>query len=297
MTHEEALETFAAEITATLGPVLVGIYLEGSFAWGDPVATSDLDLRIVTENPVTDEQRKQLVDAAERVQGDLGREIGIRFDALPDLVRVGAVRFQRSRLVAGTDIRDRVPLKPIEAFARDSMLTAHDLIVGLRGEGPLSLPMTTPAPGAEFRGYDTLLILDRGKWVDSSKRLVSNVTAIATALIAFDAKAYVHSKGEVPARYAKLIGGEWRRSSPTSTTRVGCNGPTGCPTAPPTARGSPYSAIAPPRSSRFWFRAQCRSSAPCPRVTASVAASRASTGREPRQRLRGPQKQNPATLR
>ena len=124
---------------------------------------------------------------------------------------MGALRFQRSHWLAGEDVRATVPMKTVDAFVRDAMINAHDLIVSLRkhhGQTP-KVPLTAPRPDAEFRGYDIRKILDQGKLVPSSKRLVSNVTAGATALIAQKAQIFVVTKGEVPALYSEHVGDEW----------------------------------------------------------------------------------------
>lgn len=208
---DAALGGLTAKIAETLGPSLVGIFLEGSFAWGNPVDTSDLDLRIVVHELPSDAAKAELDADRDAAQSALGIEVGLNLDTLDNLLRVGALRFQRTRWLAGEDVRSKVPLKTIDAFVRDSMITAHDLIVGLRKHhgSPLGLPLTAPLPEAQFRGYDVREILDHGQCVRSSKRLVSNVTATATALIAQKAKVYVFTKGEVPALYARHIGDEW----------------------------------------------------------------------------------------
>jgi predicted nucleotidyltransferase len=208
---DAALGELTARIAEILGPSLVGIFLEGSFAWGNPVETSDLDLRIIVHLMPSEPLRAELDGAQAEAQSALGIEVGLNLDTLDNLMRVGALRFQRSRWLAGEDIRATVPMKAVGAFVRDSIITAHDLIVGLREHhsAPLGLPLTAPLPEGEFRGYDIREILDEGDWVRSSKRLVTNVTAIATALIARRANVYVFTKGEVPALYAQHVGDEW----------------------------------------------------------------------------------------
>jgi predicted nucleotidyltransferase len=208
---DAALGGLCAAITGHLSASLVGIYLEGSLAWGNPVDTSDLDLRVVVREQPADATKAVVEEQRAETEAALGREVGLSFERLDVLIRVGALRFQRSRLLSGEDLRGKVPAKTIDAFVRDSMLSAHDLIVGLRthhGQTP-RMPLTAPVPEAEFRGYDIREILDGGRWVRSSKRLVSNVTAAATAMIAAKARVFVFTKGEVPALYATHIGDEW----------------------------------------------------------------------------------------
>ena len=208
---DAALADLSAQIAEILSGSLVGIFLEGSFAWGNPVETSDLDLRIVVDAVPDEATRAELEAARDETQTTLGLEVGLNIEILSDLMRIGALRFQRTRWLAGEDIRGNVRLKPIDDFVRDSMIAAHDQIVDLRKHHatPLGLPLTAPLPGAEFRGYDIREILDHGHWARSSKRLVSNVTSIATALIARKAKVYVFTKGEAPGLYATHVGDEW----------------------------------------------------------------------------------------
>lgn len=206
-----SLAAIVGALKREFNDVLVGIYLEGSFAWGNAVATSDLDLRVVTSAMPTEIQRERL--AAIKAEGmlNLGREVGITLDLITDLLRVGAVRFQRSRHLAGEDIRARVPLKSIDAFTRDSLSTACRLVLELRKMhgGIAEFPVGPPLAASEFRGFDTQRILDNGRWVVSSKRLVTNVMAVATAHVALMAGSYVYTKAEVPAAYANSVGDEW----------------------------------------------------------------------------------------
>jgi predicted nucleotidyltransferase len=208
---DEALGAIVRLIADALGPAHIGTFLEGSFAWGNPVDTSDLDLRVVVREFPDDAVKASIEVARAGTEAGLGREVGLTFDRLDDLIRVGALRFQKSHRLAGEDVRPQVPMKTLDAFARDAMIGAHDLIVSLRthhGQTP-RLPLIAPLPEAEFRGYDIREILDGGHWVRSSKRLVSNITAIATALIAQNANVHVFTKGEVPGLYATHIGDEW----------------------------------------------------------------------------------------
>ena len=248
---DAALRDLVRSIEAMLGDRLIGVYLEGSFAWGNPVATSDLDLRIVVRE-LPDEAAKAAIEAARaRTEADLGREVGLHVDLIDELIRVGALRFQRSRWLAGEDIRSSVPMKTIDAFVRDAMINAHDLIVGLRkhhGQTP-RVPLTAPRPEAEFRGYDNRKILDQGKLVPSSKRLVSNVTAIATALIAQKTRIFVFTKGEVPALYcASMSATSGPSLSRRSTTSAGSRPHIACPLRTRRARDSPRFAIERSRS-------------------------------------------------
>ena len=63
---DAALGDLVRSIAATLGRRLVGVYLEGSFAWGNPVATSDLDLRVVVDEPPTNAEKAELATTRER---------------------------------------------------------------------------------------------------------------------------------------------------------------------------------------------------------------------------------------
>lgn len=190
---------------------LVGVYLEGSFAWGNAITTSDLDLRVITSAPQTEAQREAVAAIKAEAMLRLDREVGINVELMTDLLRVGAVRFQRSRHLAGKDIRALVPLKPVDAFARDSLSTARRLVLDLRKlhGGSAEFPVGPPLAESEFRGFDTQRILDAGRWVASTKRLVTNVTAVATAHVALKAGYYVFSKSDVPTAYTSSIGDEW----------------------------------------------------------------------------------------
>ena len=208
---ETALATIVTSLHRELGDLFVGAYLEGSFAWGNPVTTSDLDLRVVTAVLPSDAQRTRIDAIKAEATIALGREVGITVDTTDNLLRVGAVRFQRSCHLAGQDIRSIVPLKPIAVFAQDSLATARELVLGLRKLHGSSreFPVGPPQPTSEFRGYEIQRVLDQGSWIPSSKRLVTNVLAVATARVALDGGAYVLTKADVPGIYAEVVGDHW----------------------------------------------------------------------------------------
>jgi predicted nucleotidyltransferase len=110
------MRRFAGEVASLLGGRLVGIYLEGSFAWGAELPTSDVDLRVVVDGSLEVEAEERLRAITRRATSDVGHPIDVQTESLEDLVRTGAVRFQHAILIAGRDVRLLVPLKPMEAF-------------------------------------------------------------------------------------------------------------------------------------------------------------------------------------
>ena len=91
-----------------------GYYLEGSYAGGSAVATSDIDLRIVFKEQLDPEEKRHatyLIDCCWLISA---RPLDLVLDSEAALLRIGAVRFQQaSILLFGDDIRSAAPLKPL----------------------------------------------------------------------------------------------------------------------------------------------------------------------------------------
>ena len=128
---DEALRDTIAAFEAAFPGRVRGYYVEGSYADGTGIATSDVDLTVVFRGAFRDE--------AERSQaGRLGDERAARSALELDVEVVDEARLaggvkptfkEGSRLVYGEDIRDRLPLLPIDAWARDRLHAAYWLLV------------------------------------------------------------------------------------------------------------------------------------------------------------------------
>ncbi|MBW4561375.1 MAG: nucleotidyltransferase domain-containing protein [Mojavia pulchra JT2-VF2] len=182
-----------------------GYYLVGSYAVGEAVATSDIDIVIVFKDKQTPEEKQRFTSYKQECQ----QQCPFALDLIPvdeaQLLSVGGVKFQTaSLLMYGEDIRDSVPLKAVAGHIRDSMFGQYRLFAQLRGNPPqLTFPLGYPDPVGEFYGYDRRLMhLRDGASQKGIKDLVINVLSPADALI-------LHKTG-------KYIGtGSWKRNCAT----------------------------------------------------------------------------------
>ncbi|MEW5856985.1 MAG: nucleotidyltransferase domain-containing protein [Cyanobacteriota bacterium] len=189
-----------------------GYYLEGSYADGSAVATSDIDLRVVFKGSLTSDERQEFAQISDECQKIASIELGMTADSEEALFRIGAVRFQQGTLlIYGEDIRPLVPIKPIDSYTLDSMHFPYRLLARARGNPEvLTFPLDYPDPEGEFYGCDRRQMrASDGTIHYGTKDLVLNVLCPATALIALDAGQYVVTKRECVAQYRIWINDEW----------------------------------------------------------------------------------------
>ncbi|MDZ8186436.1 MAG: nucleotidyltransferase domain-containing protein [Nostoc sp. ChiSLP02] len=163
-----------------------GYYLVGSYAVGEAVETSDLDIVVVFKEQQTLLEKQRFASFKQECE----RYSALAVDLIPldeaHLFSVGGVRFQTaSKLIYGEDIRFAVPKKPVEDHIRDSMFGQYRLFARLRGNPPcLTFPLDYPSPVGEFYGYDGRMMYLRDRTTQIGiKDLVINVLSPAEALI------------------------------------------------------------------------------------------------------------------
>src|SRR4028119_2013997 len=71
-----------------------GFYLEGSYADGSAVSTSDVDLRVVFKDTVDPAERQRFAATVDALKHVSSHALDIKLEAEEALLRVGAVRFQ-----------------------------------------------------------------------------------------------------------------------------------------------------------------------------------------------------------
>ena len=115
------------------------------------------------------------------------------------------------RHVHGRDIRDRMPLLPIEEWTRDRMHSSYWLMVKVFERPPMvEFPLGYPNPGDEFYGYANREVeLPDGTEVPSTRDLIRVTGWMATAVVAHAAGRYVARKRDCHASYRRFIGDEW----------------------------------------------------------------------------------------
>ena len=189
-----------------------GFYLEGSYADGSAVATSDVDLRVVFKDTITADEQQRGAALVAGLKDGSWPAVDLKLEAEEALLRVGAVRFQHgTQLVYGTDIRAQVPLKPIASYIRDTVHFPYVLFSRLRDNPPvLPYPLDYPDPDGAVYGYDRrAVVAPDGTRRASTKDLVLSVVCTATALVALDAGQYVVTKRDCLPQYRRWIGDAW----------------------------------------------------------------------------------------
>ncbi len=185
-------------------------YVVGSYAKGTAVSTSDLDL--VCEGRTADssqrERAKSMLDACRQTTTlDLG-VFPLSGDALHGVYN--PVFKLRSLFLYGQDIRDTVPLVPVEEWARQCMHGIYRVMGRDDKPAAIKLPRAYPDPQGEFYGYDKDMVrLPDGSEVNGTRGLVTGAGWMATALIGLQARRYVLSKGEFAALYRQYINDDW----------------------------------------------------------------------------------------
>jgi hypothetical protein len=190
-----------------------GYYVEGSYADGSAVATSDLDLTLVLRSPLTTsaehELANHLINACKLLSAV---ELDITLMDAPQpqqhiepLFKLGA------RLLYGTDIRDTLPLMPIAIWARQRMHAAFWLMIHVfQRPQPVTFPLAYPNPTDSFYGYASRpLALADGTTIATTRNLIRVTGWIASARIAYQAQQYVIRKRECVRMYQQTINDEW----------------------------------------------------------------------------------------
>lgn len=188
-------------------------YIEGSYANGIALTTSDLDLTIIfCERFVSQAEREQ----AQQLCSKYAAQAGIEFDA--EIVDEASLRdgvypqFKLgSQLFYGVDIRAQCPLIPMERWTRERMHAAYRLISQVFHRPPIvCFPLTAPDPTDRFLGYTNRIVrLPDGTEVPSTRNLIRTSGWAATALIALQAGHYVTSKRNCHRLYRNYINDEW----------------------------------------------------------------------------------------
>lgn len=135
-----------------------GYYLVGSYAYGQPLPTSDLDLKVVFKErfrgPAEEARARRIAR-----QCSLLSQVDLSPVPLPEdrLLRWGASTLKRdSLLLYGEEIRDRMPEEPLVHYIRSWMHRSQAGLLAVRGNPPrLAPPLGYPDPEGEFFGYDS----------------------------------------------------------------------------------------------------------------------------------------------
>lgn len=185
-------------------------YVIGSFARGNPVANSDLDMVVVfRQMPGQDEEARARQEARVWRRGQNGLELDLNIQGESAMLRTGLPDIRVAALpVFGEDIRDRMGPVEMETFLRRRMHFAWEPSARARPRLPyLSPPLDFPDPFNPFFGYACNRVpTPEGKKIAATKALIGCVGKPATALLA-RAGIYAGSKEDCIRLFREHIGG------------------------------------------------------------------------------------------
>jgi len=184
-----------------------GYYLEGSYADGIGIATSDIDLEIVFKDELQDDERGKARQIAESCALMSAVELDYAVTDEKELSSGVVPIFKKSIPVYGEDVRDTFPLMAQDKWTSNRMHAAYWLTINIyhRPENMLS-PLAYPDPAGEFYGYDNRkLRLPDGSEVDSTRNLVRTTGWIASALLACKAGKMLATKRECFQSYHECL--------------------------------------------------------------------------------------------
>lgn len=196
-------------------------YLTGSYAEGNAVEWSDIDVYVLFKDAFVSEEEAAQAEQLElscasltplRLDLHAGSEQSQdslpSFDSLPGFLRA-AVK-NTSVLLYGEDTREHMSLPGREEYTRGATEIALKFLLWLRQVENLAYPLAYPDPDGAFFGYDQL----QSDRADTRPRpgirmLVESACRIGTALLAFKTDRFVSTKRESVQTYRELINDEW----------------------------------------------------------------------------------------
>jgi hypothetical protein len=197
-------------------------YLTGSYAEGNAVEWSDIDVYVLFKDAFVSEEEAAQAEQLElscasltplRLDLHAGSEQSQdslpSFDSLPGFLRA-AVK-NTSVLLYGEDTREHMNLPGREEYTRDATEIALKFLLWLRQVENLTYPLAYPDPDGAFFGYDQLQFLssDRASARQGIRLLVESACRVGTALLAFKTDCSVSTKRESVQTYRELINDEW----------------------------------------------------------------------------------------
>lgn len=223
-------------------------YLVGSFADGSAVWGSDLDVLLIFGTSPDEGQR----GALRRLFRHCGRlspiPLDVRAVELEAVGRAGPV-LASARLLAGDDVRGRVPAASREGVRRETRLAALAEVGRLYPDGlPTTRPLPPPDPDGAFLGFDGRPTRRRdGGEAPGTRGPVAALTWAARSALLDRGGPWVSGKGEPLADAAERhLGADWTAALRGAFGR--CRGEWGY-------------LVPDARADRAWLREWCRATA------------------------------------
>lgn len=193
---------------------VLSYYLVESYAVGEALPASDIDLVVVVKDQLTSEDRHCFAMARDHCKQVSSYTLDLSLESEAKLLQVGGVWFQiASRLLFGVDIRPLIPRKPVQSHTRDLMHSVFPLLARVRAHpSRLVVPLDYPDASGSYYGYDHRRIRNGGHERSvGTKDLVTSTLAIANALTLRRAGQYGGRgrKADIPVQYAHWIADDW----------------------------------------------------------------------------------------
>lgn len=209
---DACLAAFIGIVEAAFPERMRAHYLGGSFAEAIPVEGSDLDVVVVSKEPVSPDEYERFMWIAQHASQLAGLyfHTGIRSEdelfARGDIPAVAATRM----LLYGDDIYRRVPVMPRERWAQPAVNAAFLCLGELYEKQLLSVPLAWPEPQGEFYGFERDgLPAVTGRHGGGTKKLVNAISMAAGTLATIETGHPVAGRGKVVARYKADVHDEW----------------------------------------------------------------------------------------
>ena len=189
------------------------IYLLGSWARRDVIATSDVDIALVLNPGATPSRRAQMRTFIATLNRISETRLDVGLYLPPELKRGVTPYMKRYRVLAGKDLLKAAPPLPrpdsILFFAAQSLRFMR-LVRGRRATLPY--PLRFPSPSGRFHGYETRGLRPAGGgFLPGLNTLVSLVAYIAIFRLLVLAGEAPSDKRSLVARYRKLLRDDpWR---------------------------------------------------------------------------------------
>lgn len=203
-----------------------GYYLEGGYADGVGIATSDIDLEIVFKDELQEDERSKAPQIGESCALLSAVELDCSITDEKELSSGVVPIFKKSVPIYGEDVRGKFPLMSLDKWTTSRMHAAYWLTINIyhRPESAI-YPLTYPDPDGEFYGYDNrTLRLPDGSEVNCTRNLVRTTGWIASALLAYKAGKMLATKRECFQLHHEHLEPKMRNSCVKSTSGAASNG-------------------------------------------------------------------------
>jgi hypothetical protein len=179
---DDILRRTIGAVEAALPGRVQAYYLSGSHVDGTALPASDIDLVVVAPDDLATEEERVIQAAVDECADGSPIELGAKLMRVRQLRGIyNPVLKLASLFLYGQDIRDAVPLVPVDEWARRCM---HGIYQVMRPASVVTYPLSYPDPDAEFYGYEDTVRLPDGSTRQGTRGLVTGAGWLATALIA-----------------------------------------------------------------------------------------------------------------